>query len=81
MLETTNKIKEIIDEQDENVCDKTCDKETIAVVQLKNILKDLVLIKKYAFEKDDERIYLCADHIERELHMLRYGGAMFDNEW
>ena len=81
MLGTTNKIKEIIDEHDEDVCEKICGKETIAVVQLKSILKDLALIKKYAFEKDDERIYLCADHIERELHMLRYGGAMLDNEW
>lgn len=81
MLGTTEKIKEIVNEQDKDVCEKTCDKETIAVVQLKNILKDLALIKKYSFEKDDERIYLCADHIERELHMLQYGGAILDNRW
>ena len=55
--------------------------ETRAVVKLKGILREVVLIKKYAFEKNDERIYLCADNIERELQKVRYLGAILDNEW
>ena len=39
------------------------------------------MIKKYAFEKNDERIYLCADYIEKELHKVMYGDFVFEKEW
>ena len=50
-------------------------------IQLHMMNVKLTSIKKYAFEKNDERIYLCADHIEKELHKLRYGGAKLDTDW
>ena len=53
----------------------------VGVVSMFNILKNLTLIKKYSFEKNDERIYLCADYIEKELHKLMYGDFVFEKEW
>ena len=50
-------------------------------VDIFEILKNLTLIKKYAFEKNDERIYLCADYIEKELHKVMYGDFVFEKEW
>lgn len=59
-----------------------CKKEDIVgVVSITSLLRDLVLIKKYAMEKNDERIYLCADNIEQQLNKLRYGNFIFDTDW
>mgnify|MGYP003309983106 CR=1 FL=1 len=48
-------------------------------------LKNAILVEKYAsknsFEKNDERIYLCADYIEKELHKLMYGDFIFEKQW
>lgn len=67
---------EMVEENNEIV------KESIVgVVSMFNILKNLTLIKKYSFEKNDERIYLCADYIEKELHKLMYGDFVFEKEW
>ena len=42
------------------------EESVVGVVSMFDILKNLTLIKKYSFEKNDERIYLCADYIEKE---------------
>lgn len=57
------------------------EKDVVGVVSLTNLLRNLVLIKKYAMDKNDEKIYLCADHIEDELNKLRYGNFIFEKEW
>lgn len=57
------------------------EKDVVGVVSLTNLLRNLVLIKKYAMDKNDEKIYLCADHIEEELNKLRYGNFIFEKEW
>ena len=57
------------------------DKSVVGVVSLTSLLKDLILIKKYAMEKNDERIYLCADNIEQQLNKLRYANFVFDEDW
>ena len=41
--------------------DEPIEKSVIGVVSITDMLRNLTLIKKYSFEKDDERIYLCAD--------------------
>lgn len=61
--------------------DEPIEKSVIGVVSMFDILKNLTLIKKYSFEKDDERIYLCADYIEKELHKLMYGDFIFEKKW
>ena len=53
----------------------------VGVVSITSLLRDLILIKKYAMDKNDEKIYLCADHIEEELNKLRYSNFIFDTEW
>ena len=60
-----------------------CKKEEciVGVVSIRQLLRDLVLIKKYAMDKNDEPIYLCADHIEQQLNKLRYGNFIFDTDW
>lgn len=55
--------------------------DIIATVSLKSLLRNLVLIKKYAIAKNDEEIYLCADHIETELNKLRYGNLILETDW
>lgn len=57
------------------------EESVVGVVSIFEILKNLTLIKKYAFEKNDERIYLCADYIEKELHKVMYGDFVFEKEW
>lgn len=57
------------------------DKSVVGVVSLTSLLRDLILIKKYAMEKNDERIYLCADNIEQQLNKLRYANFVFDKDW
>ena len=57
------------------------DREIVELITVGDLLRDCVLIKKYAFEKNDERIYLCADNIERNLHKVRYGNARLEHEW
>lgn len=57
------------------------DKSVVGVVSLTSLLRDLILIKKYAMEKNDERIYLCADNIEQQLNKLRYANFVFDEDW
>lgn len=57
------------------------DKSVVGVVSLTSLLKDLILIKKYAMEKNDERIYLCADNIEQQLNKLKYANFIFDEDW
>lgn len=55
-----------------------------SVINLTDLLKNLTLIKKYNFEKGypDEKIYLCADYIEKELLKLRYdNNVILDKEW
>ena len=74
-------MKKIAKEEPTETCDKTCGMETIAVVRLTALIRDLVLIKKYAIERDDERIYLCADNIERKLQQLRYRNALLERDW
>ena len=55
--------------------------EMVGVVSLSDLLRDLILIKKYAMESGDERIYLCADNIEQQLNNLSYGGFILSQEW
>lgn len=57
------------------------EQECVGVVSIRQLLRDLVLIKKYAMDKNDEPIYLCADHIEQQLNKLRYGNFIFDTDW
>lgn len=57
------------------------EKDVVGVVSITELLRNLTLIKEYSFEKHDERIYLCADHIENELNRLRYGNFILDKEW
>ena len=59
------------------------EKSEIGVIKLQELLRNITLIKHYNFEKSypDERIYLCADHIEQELNKLRYGNFIFEKEW
>lgn len=57
------------------------EKECVGVVSIRQLLRDLVLIKKYAMDKNDEPIYLCADNIEQQLNKLRYGNFIFDTDW
>ena len=60
-----------------------CKKEEciVGVVSIRQLLRDLVLIKKYAMDKNDEKIYLCADNIEQQLNELKYGNFIFDTDW
>lgn len=55
--------------------------ETIGIIKLTDLLKDIALIKKYSFEVDNEEIYLCADHIEQQLNNLRYGDFQLETSW
>ena len=57
--------------------------EIRGVIRLTDLLKNLALIKKYNFENtySDEKIYLCADYIEKELLRLRYSDTLLDTEW
>lgn len=64
-----------------DIKDEPIEKSVIGVVSMFDILKNLTLIKKYSFEKNDERIYLCADYIEKELHKLMYGDFVFEKQW
>lgn len=57
------------------------DKSVVGVVSITSLLRDLVLIKKYAMDRNDEKIYLCADNIEQQLNKLRYGNFIFDKDW
>ena len=57
------------------------EKDVVGVVAITDLLRNLVLIKKYAMEKNDERIYLCADYIEEHLNKLRYGNFILEKEW
>lgn len=61
--------------------DEPIEKSVIGVVSITDMLRNLTLIKKYFFEKNDERIYLCADYIEKELHKLMYGDFVFEKQW
>ena len=61
-----------------------CEKSVIGVIKLQEILRNITLIKHYNFEKSypDERIYLCADHIEQELQKLRYSNNhILETDW
>ena len=61
---------------------KTCiDEEVSCIVDGVDLLKHLALIKKYVFENDKERAYLCADYIEQELHKVIYGNTAIDWDW
>ena len=64
-----------------DIKDEPIEKSVIGVVSMTDMLRNLTLIKKYSFEKNDERIYLCADYIEKELHKLMYGDFIFEKEW
>ena len=64
-----------------DIKDEPIEKSVIGVVSMTDILRNLTLIKKYSFEKNDERIYLCADYIEKELHKLMYGDFVFEKQW
>lgn len=57
------------------------EQECVGVVSIRQLLRELVLIKKYAMDKNDEPIYLCADNIEQQLNKLRYGNFIFDTDW
>ena len=61
-----------------------CEKSAIGLIKLQEILRNITLIKHYNFEKSypDERIYLCADHIEQELQKLRYSNNhILETDW
>ena len=64
-----------------DIKDEPIEKSVIGVVSMTDMLRNLTLIKKYSFEKNDERIYLCADYIEKELHKLMYGDFVFEKQW
>lgn len=51
------------------------------IVKMNDLLRDLAMIKKYAIECDDEKIYLLAEAIEQRLSDLRYGNFKFETSW
>ena len=63
--------------------EKSSDEKMVYVISLTDLLKNLALIKKYNFETvyNDEKIYLCADYIEKELLKLRYSDARLETDW
>lgn len=71
-----NENEEPIDNKDKNI-------EIIGIINLTDLIKNLVLIKKYNFENsNNESIYLCADYIEKELLKLRYSNNFkLDKSW
>ena len=88
-----NEQEEEIEELKEDITDyenvvfghKTVEKSAeIGVIKLTDLLKNLSLIKKYNFENVycDEKIYLCADYIEKELLKLRYSNNfILEKDW
>lgn len=66
-----------------NKFDEPKEIEMMGVIRLTDLLKNLALIKKYNFENtySDEKIYLCADYIEKELLRLRYANSKLETEW
>lgn len=61
---------------------KTC--EEIGLISVTDLIKNIALIKEFATRKEcNEQIYLCADHIEQELHKLIYNPNSFklENDW
>ena len=78
--EICNRLNE---QQEDMIVEKSSDEKMIYVISLTDILKNLALIKKYNFETvyNDEKIYLCADYIEKELLKLRYSDAKLETDW
>lgn len=70
-------------QEEDMIVEKSSDEKMIYVISLTDILKNLALIKKYNFETvyNDEKIYLCADYIEKELLKLRYSDARLETDW
>ena len=61
---------------------KTC--EEMGLISVTDLIKNIALIKEFATRKEcNEQIYLCADHIEQELHKLIYNPNSFklENDW
>ena len=81
-----NEQQEEIEElkEDINAYETVKKSEEIGVIKLTDLLKNLSLIKKYNFENVycDEKIYLCADYIEKELLKLRYSNNfILEKDW
>ena len=78
--EQQEEIKEL---KEDTIVEKSSDEKMVYVISLTDILKNLALIKKYNFETvyNDEKIYLCADYIEKELLKLRYSDARLETDW
>lgn len=78
--EICNRLNE---QQEDMIVEKSSDEKMVYVISLTDLLKNLALIKKYNFETvyNDEKIYLCADYIEKELLKLRYSDARLETDW
>lgn len=78
--EICNRLNE---QQEDMIVEKSSDEKMVYVINLTDLLKNLALIKKYNFETvyNDEKIYLCADYIEKELLKLRYSDARLETDW
>lgn len=65
------------------MCDESCkfEKNGMGVVSITNLLRDIASIKKYALDKNDERVYLFADNMEQQLNWLRYGNFVLKRDW
>lgn len=63
---------------------KTIEDEVMGLISVRDLIKNIALIKEFATRKEcNEQIYLCADHIEQELHKLIYNPNSFklENDW
>ena len=78
--EICNRLNE---QQEDMIVEKSSDEKMVYLISLTDLLKNLALIKKYNFETvyNDEKIYLCADYIEKELLKLRYSDARLETDW
>lgn len=59
----------------------TIENELTGIVKMNILLKDLAMIKQYAIECDEEKIYLLAEAIEQKLSNLRYGNFELETNW
>lgn len=59
----------------------TIENNITGIVKMNDLLRDLAMIKKYAIECNDEKIYLLAEAIEQKLSDLRYGNFKLETSW
>lgn len=59
----------------------TIENKTTGIVKMNVLLRDLAMIKQYAIECNEEKIYLLAEAIEQKLSDLRYGNFELETSW